>query len=191
MIVQSRWFRLVLILLTLATAIIWLVMNLVTVPHLQGLSGGLAIFDMRPLGYDLESAKTLLNALGLEGKSYYLDRQQALDSVFPALVFAMVAGWNIRLAAALKETGLHMPVPLVAAFVAIGLIGAVGDYGENGAVRQMLLAGANQISEAQVRAASAMDMTKFIFDIAAFLILMVQIALYSLRRRGKSPGSAQ
>ena len=43
-----------------------------SIPHLQKLSQGLPILDIRAGGYTLEEVQALYTALGSEGRSYYL-----------------------------------------------------------------------------------------------------------------------
>ena len=57
----------------LAAAGIYLVMIKFTLEHIQSLSG-LRPFDMRPGGYSTEQAYALLDALGIDGRQYYLTR---------------------------------------------------------------------------------------------------------------------
>jgi hypothetical protein len=40
-------------------------------------------FDIRPLGYSYEEARSFLAATGEQGRAYYLSRQLILDTVYP------------------------------------------------------------------------------------------------------------
>ena len=62
---------------------LWAVMFFGTLAHLQALTGGAAPFDIRPLGYSYEEARSFLTAIGQQGRAYYLNRQLILDTVYP------------------------------------------------------------------------------------------------------------
>ena len=66
-------------------AVVYSIIVTVTLTRLEAISG-LSPFDMRPLGYDTEQAMVLLEALGEEGRAYYLNRQIILDTFYPALL---------------------------------------------------------------------------------------------------------
>lgn len=109
-----------------AAFLVYFVMLLVTVPTLREFSGGLDIFDLNPFAFERGEAAALLDALGAEGRSYYLWRQLPLDFLYPALMGAALssgiiairryAGWTHR---------------FFAAFPLIPLIAAGLDYVEN------------------------------------------------------------
>lgn len=113
--------------------LIYALMLTVTVPALRELSGGLDIFDLNPHAFGKGEASALLDALGSEGRSYYLWRQLPLDFIYPALMAAALssgivairrwAGWKHHVFAVLPL------VPLIAA----GL-----DYAENALIIVLL-----------------------------------------------------
>lgn len=125
---RGRWpFRLLL----LAAGLIWLAMTYRTFPELHRLSGGLQPFDLRLTGYGPQEASTYLEALGAEGRQYYLTAQQRLDLFFPALLALTLVGALVRLVSG----------PVLWLLVAAALAGAGFDYLENAAVRGMLIGG--------------------------------------------------
>ena len=63
--------------------VLWAVMFLGTLAHLQALAGGAAPFDISPLGYSYEEARAFLEALGEQGRAYYLRPELLLDTVYP------------------------------------------------------------------------------------------------------------
>ena len=65
-----------------------------SIPHLQKLSQGLPILDIRSGGYTLEEVQALYTALGSEGRSYYLFPQLFFDIFYPGL-FAVTYTWII------------------------------------------------------------------------------------------------
>jgi len=66
-------------------ASVYLAMVSVTLAHLEEVSGQVP-FDMRPFGYSPTEASTLLDALGMVGREYYLTRQIPLDMLYPVLL---------------------------------------------------------------------------------------------------------
>jgi len=113
-----------------ATLLLWLVMSLWSMPRLEAIGGG-RIFDLRFFGYDRQDAEVLLAALGPEGRGFYADVQQALDTVFPALLALTLVLWFRRTA------GRGWVRPLSA----LTLLAAALDYAENSLVRGMLVSG--------------------------------------------------
>ncbi len=65
---------------------VYLVMVLWSLPLLMADAGGLPAFDLRPAGYSHDEAQAFLAALSPEGRAFYLDVQQWLDTAYPALL---------------------------------------------------------------------------------------------------------
>lgn len=126
---KGRWpFRLLLA----AAGLVWLAMTFWTFPELRRLSGGLEPFDLRLTGYGAADTMSYLDALGAEGRQYYLTVQQRLDWAFPALLALSLLGALARLVSG----------PVLWLLSAAALAGAGFDYLENAAVRDMLIRGA-------------------------------------------------
>ena len=84
------------LILFIFTGMIYMTMLTVTIPKLTGLAGGLKILDMMPTGYDPAYVNSLLNALGPDGRHFYLFNQLPLDMVFPginAITFCLIFGY--------------------------------------------------------------------------------------------------
>ncbi|MEM7289036.1 MAG: hypothetical protein AAF412_01485 [Pseudomonadota bacterium] len=116
----------------LAAASIYFVMINISLEHIQSLSG-LSPFDMRPGGYSTEQAYALLDALGVDGRQYYLTRQIPLDLLYPglmALTFVSVLKW-------LDSHGLNRVLTQVGICVSVGA--AITDYLENAGICLMIL----------------------------------------------------
>ncbi len=80
----------------LVTGMIYMTMLTVTIPKLTGFAGGLKILDMMPTGYNPTYVNSLLNALGPDGRNFYLFYQLPLDMVFPginAITFCLIFGY--------------------------------------------------------------------------------------------------
>ena len=105
-------------------ASVYLLMIYVTLAHIEAVSGHIP-FDMRPFGYGPTEAATLLEALGVEGRAYYLSRQIALDTFYPAML-------ALALVATICWFGQHMPNRNLVRFgIALSVGAAVFDYAEN------------------------------------------------------------
>ena len=72
--------------LALASAALFAAMIYLSQTALQ--PEGMAMFDTRALGYDLNTARSYLGALSPEGRALYLGQQRWLDTAFP-LVFSL------------------------------------------------------------------------------------------------------
>ena len=72
-------------------ASIYMMMINVTLAQIETLSGHTP-FDMRPVGYGPSDAAALLEALGVDGRAYYLSHQISLDTFYPAaLALALIS----------------------------------------------------------------------------------------------------
>ena len=92
---------------------VYMTMAFWSIPKIVADAGGLLAFDLRPLGYSFDEASAFITALSDEGRVFYLNVQQMLDSAYPAL-FAVVmvmafshlfAGWPRLLASAFALAG--------------------------------------------------------------------------------------
>lgn len=111
---------------------VYLLMINVTLDHIQAVTGQVP-FDMRPFGYGSADAAALLDALGEEGREYYLGRQIPLDTLYPAML-------ALTLIAALSWFGRRMPnskLVRVGIFLSVGA--ALFDYFENLGIVAMIL----------------------------------------------------
>lgn len=153
----------------------------ITLAHLVAVSGQPA-FDMRPLGYGPSDAANLLDALGEEGRAYYLTRQIPLDTLYPALMAATLIAAIRWFAAGRPGTGLAL------AGVAFAAGAAVADYLENIGILAMLLVWPN-LPAALVWAASAASVTKAMLTTLAAVTTLLIAALWALglRRPGPPP----
>ena len=140
-------------LLVAATGAVYAAMALWSLPYVAGETGDLMPFDLRPLGYSPDDARTFLGHLSAEGRAFYLTVQHRLDLAFPAL-----------LAATLVWTALRLPpsgwraVRWVLIGAAVG--GMVADYLENAAVAAMLSAAPDAVSAEQIVTASRWTVLK-------------------------------
>ncbi|WP_370253451.1 hypothetical protein [Nioella sp.] len=167
-------------------ASIYLLMVTVTLAHIEAVSG-LIPFDMRPLGYSHADALMLLDALGADGRAYYLSHQIPLDTVYPALLALTLMG-------AICWIGERLPSrTLVRAGGMLSLGAAAFDYTENLAICAMIWSGPNP-SVPLVFAASAATIAKSVLTslaVSLTLLLGVMWARRSIAGRRVSRGDGR
>jgi hypothetical protein len=140
---------------------------------------GAPVFDLRSSRYDYEDARSFLTNLSDEGRDFYLNVQQSLDMIYPAL-FGIIVTWSILWA------GKGLPRWLLRIAVAFALVSMVADYSENSAVRGMLLDGPDAINPVQVASASARTMLKFsTATVAGIGLILLLVRRGYLWRKGR------
>ncbi|WP_424982242.1 hypothetical protein [Maritalea sp. S77] len=167
----------------LGAAAIYIYMLSVSLPKLTSYAGGLAPFDMRPGGYNRQEALQVLQALGPDGRDYYLNHQLVLDIAYPALLALFI--WQMLDFIARHHTNwwinflkrVAWAAPLVMIF----------DYGENVLIARMLLA--ENVTVDLVNMASTFSRAKAITT-SLFLTLLLAAAMaygwQRFRKRAKS-----
>ncbi len=109
------------------TAVNYAMMLIFSIPKLLSAAGGMWPFDLRIMGYSVEYATEYVTTITPEGRLFYLEVQQMLDTFFPALLAVSLMLALYRLAPTL---------PVLFLFPASG---ALFDYYENASVAQILL----------------------------------------------------
>jgi len=148
------------------TALNYAMMLVYAIPKLMKSADGLWLFDMRITGYSVEDATEYVTTITNEGRLFYLEVQQMLDTFFPGLLAISLMITLFRLAPKLPVLYLF-PVS-----------GALFDYYENAAVKQILLT--NSPDQGLVEMASLLTGLKFA-SIAISLLVILWIW-----RRGKA-----
>jgi hypothetical protein len=66
--------------------------------HLERLASGLTPFDIRSRGYSYAEARAFLEAIGQQGRRYYVSPELVIDTVYPPLyaVSRGLALWWLR-----------------------------------------------------------------------------------------------
>jgi hypothetical protein len=158
-----------------AAMAIYVVMILWSLPVITEAAGGLAPFDMRPLGYSLAEAQTFLAAIDPETVKFYRNVQLTLDIFYPALItISLVLGIYLLLPARFgvwRWVIAALPLPI-----------APFDYLENNLIGMMLTSGPDMLSADLVSTASRWTLLKSSFTTASMLIL-VALSLWWLVRR--------
>ena len=147
----------------------------VTLPHLEILTGGLKIFDMRPGGYSPDEARDLLAALAGEGTEYYRNVQLRLDIMYP-LLFAVALGMcNYKLLMPLPQKRILSVLTVVLIFAPI--LTCLFDWYENWLIHQMLAQGPNSPTEL-IERASRITSQKSGFTIISWIGLVIGAGRY-------------
>lgn len=150
------------------TALNFAMMLVFSIPKLLSAAGGLWPFDARIMGYSVEEATQYVTTITPEGRLFYLEVQQMLDTFFPAL-----------LALSLMLT-LYRLAPKLPVLFLFPVSGALFDYYENASVAQILLT--NTPDQGLVEMASLLTGLKF----ASIAISLLAIVWFW--RNGKADG---
>ncbi len=150
------------------TALNYAAMLVYSGPVLINAAGGLWPFDVRIMGYTVEEATQYVTTITPEGRLFYLEVQQMLDTFFPALLAISLMITLFRLA------------PKLPVLYLFPITGALFDYYENAAVAQILLT--NAPDQGLVEMASLLTGLKF----AAIAISLLAILWFW--RKGKTDG---
>lgn len=154
----------------LATSV-YVAMVGVTLAHLESVSAQVP-FDMRPFGYGPSDATTLLDALGADGRAYYLSRQIPLDTLYPALL-------ALTLSCAICWFGRRMPNRrLVHLGVAFAVSSALFDYIENLGIVAMIF-GWPDVSGSLVYAASTATIAKSVMTTLAVVLVLATAFIWA------------
>ncbi len=165
------------------TVAVYLVMVVWTLPSITGAAGGLAPFDLRPMGYSFEEARAFLAALPADANGFYRDVQQRLDLFYPPLLAATLF-MAIFLLAPSRPAWLKWALAMTA------LPGMVFDWLENMAVREMLLDGPEALTPELAGEASLWTLLKSWFSAFSIAILLVLVAIWIARRFAARRGAA-
>lgn len=164
---------------------LWAVMFFGTLAHLQALAGGAAPFDIRPLGYSYEEARSFLEAIGEQGRAYYFHPELILDTVYPPF-YALSRGlalWWLTMPGRLYDG----PVPQRWRWtlVAFPVVMAICDSVENVSIAKMLWSWPD-LSPGLVQVSSLATRVKFLAGVFTE-ILMAALAIAALLRWQRLP----
>lgn len=149
----------------LIAASIYALMISVTLAHIEAVSGQIP-FDMRPTGYGPTEAAALLDALGGDGRRYYLSRQIALDTLYPAML-------ALTMVAAICWLGQRMKNRRLVRFgIAFSIVAALFDYVENLGIVAMIWSWP-EVSVPLVHAASSATILKSVLTTLAVIWVLL------------------
>lgn len=150
----------------LIAATLYTLMINVTLAHIEEISGHIP-FDMRPLGYSPTEAATLLEALGVEGRAYYVRRQIPLDILYPAMLALTLIATILWFSQRMPKSRIVRPA------VALSVGSALCDYIENLGIIAMIWSWPD-VSVPLVNAASTATIAK-----SALTTLAVALTLFT------------
>jgi hypothetical protein len=176
---MKRWHQAFWVLFVV-TGVVYVVIAGWSLPTIAGDAGGLPAFDLRPAGYSFDEARAFLAALTTAGYGFYLDVQQSLDTVYPALYGATLF-FEIYLLAPRAWGDWRWLVALV------GVPPAVFDYLENAAVAALLRTGPDHITAGMVETASRWTIFKSGATTVAALLVLVLLGMKVLAARRRRP----
>ncbi|GMQ46670.1 hypothetical protein [Vibrio sp. 10N] len=171
--------------LMIVTNVIYALMLGYTIPTLMEYASGLPIFDMSPMGYSYDQAMTLLDALGGEGRAFYLT-QLALDMIYPAL-FALT--YYLLFVWLLSKCGITNGVWQWLAVLPV--LSALCDYLENISI-WLMLSNYEDVTPLMVEMASLFTVAKSMLGMLywMFLLAFVVVAIVCWFRDKKAqPGT--
>lgn len=152
---------------------LYLLMVNVTLAHIETRSGHRP-FDMRPFGYRPSDAASLLDALGAEGRAYYLGRQIPLDTLYPAILALTLISAMCWFDRRIKSRRL----------VRLGILLAIGaalfDYAENLGIMVLIWSWPDH-SAPLVHAASTASVLKSVLTTFAVLQTLLMGFLWARR----------
>ena len=164
----------------LMAASIYLLMINVTLAHLEAVSGHVP-FDMRPFGYGATEAAQLLEALGVDGRAYYLSHQIALDTLYPAML-------ALTLIATICWLGQRMTNRKLVRFgIALSVGSALFDYVENLGIAAMIWTWPEMSAPLVYATSSATILKSALTTLAVLLTLLVGLNAARLSRADVRP----
>lgn len=119
--------------LLLVTWVVYGYMLLYSIPHLVELTDGMKPLDVLPLGYSSDYVRSLFQALGEDGRHYYLTHQIPVDMVYPALfivTYSLLTFYLLRKSGIRENTAMRLSV--------IPVLAGLCDYMENLGIVVML-----------------------------------------------------
>ena len=162
------------LLLFVATNIIYAVMLLVTIPLVMEFADGMQLLDVLPFGYEVQYVHLLFDTLGEEGRHAYLTRQLPLDIIYPGL-FAI--SYSLITVYLLNKMGKFQGWAVNVAFIPV--VVGLADYAENAGIITMLLKYPNQTSM-MVELTSTFSVVKAMSTTVFFVCLMVVLIAYAI-----------
>ncbi|WP_136439525.1 hypothetical protein [Pacificoceanicola onchidii] len=155
----------------LIATVIYVLMISVTLAHIEAVSGQVP-FDMRPLGYGPADATTLFEALGAEGRAYYLGYQIPLDTLYPATLALTLITTLLWVRQRIPES------KLVRYGIALSASSALFDYIENLGIVAMIWNWPS-ISVPLVYAASTATIAKSAITTLAVLVVLLSGVIWT------------
>lgn len=151
-----------------------------TLARLTELADGLEPFDLRPRGYSIGEARTLIALMGEEGRRYYSGLHQWVANLYPLTFLISRSFLMLWLTSGVRITATPIPLRWRLALLLLPLAEMVPDYLENFRIQEMLSAGADLESDL-VASASAATQTKILLTGLTELVCIVLAAMALVR----------
>lgn len=156
-----------------AAMVVYLAMVFWTLPGISTAAGGLAEFDLRPMGYRPDEARAFIGALSDQGRVLYLGPQRLLDFFYPGLLAIVLGGaiWS-----------LVRPVLLRRVLLAMVVGGMLADYVKNSLVKG-LLKSPGPVTDLAILTASRATVIKTALTGLAMIAVLIAAVLTLVQRR--------
>lgn len=165
------------IVLTLITYAVFAFMLTVTIPKTAKFAHGMDILDMKPTGYSLDYIYTLFNALGEEGRLFYLNVQLPVDFIYP-LLFG-ITGWLT-----IRYLAKHWSSKFIKWFSFFPALAGLMDYSENISIIQ-LLHSYPELNPIQAMVTSIFSVLKSSFTTLYFTTLLILLISFFWSKKFK------
>lgn len=155
--------------LFLLTMCVFLIMLFYSIPAVERFVPGKQLFDLSPSGYSYDFARTLLEALGAEGRAVYLELQLPLDFIYPglfAISYSLLLVWVFK-----KGFPAHSKIFYLSL---VPVAGGFFDYLENICIFNMLKTYPD-ISQSLVSLSSIFTILKSGFSTAFFILFFIGV----------------
>ena len=158
------------------TNLVYGFMLLITIPQVMSFSGGMKIFDLMPMGYGPEYAGSLLQKLGIEGRSAYLYNQIPVDLIYPFLfgiTYCLLLAYLLNQLNSLKAESFYLcTLPLMA-----GLF----DYLENLGIINLLVSYPH-LSVHSIQITNFFTVFKSLLSTISFIVLIMILIIFGFKK---------
>jgi hypothetical protein len=163
-----------------ASGLLWAVMFFGTLAHLERLADGLTPFDIRPKGYSYTEARAFLEAIGEQGRRYYVSPELVIDTVYPPLyaLSRALALWWLTIPGRVREVPL--PLKVRYALIAVPILMASLDLFENACIAMMLWTWPD-LSHGLVEVSSLATQVKIIAGVLIEVLMGVLAVIWLVR----------
>lgn len=151
------------------TMIVYLTILFYSIPKVISSAPETKLFDVSPAGYTTEYARSILNAIGQQGRDLYLSLQLPLDFIYPGLFivsYSLLFTWLLKKSYALESKAYYA--------VYIPIVAGLFDYAENVLIIIMLKT-YPQLNANLVAVASFATTAKSILSSIFFTLLIVSV----------------
>lgn len=167
------------LLLFVLTNFIYAIMMVVTIPKTMAFSNGMKLLDMMPTGYDSEYVNTLFDALGENGRDFYLYKQIPVDMIYP---FLFGISYCLLMAYFLKKLNKLNVTLFYLCFLPI--IVGIADYLENFGIINMLN-NYPHLSQISIDATNIFSIVKSMTTTIYFIVLIITLLYLGIKTVGK------